>query len=221
MCFVCDSTLETATLCLQGKAAVKVFAIKKTTTIWVLNLFWNYCFAWVQFSALFEFWFIVQCTFSNSKKSCLCLLYLFLYCHILSQQSVPSFSFLSCPITAFFKKFFYQSLYSLPSSGSIRVSVHLLFSLKLNIGLCVIQEEAAKSKTFSFQRLSPKWCFLDCEYSVISLVFCLNIYRASSSISHKCNHKHLWLILSDFSEDKTGIIISLHWRKDKNKWKNW
>lgn len=68
MCFVCDSTLETATLCLQGKAAVKVFAMKKTATIWVLNLFWNYCFAWVQFSALFEFWFIVLCTFSNSKK---------------------------------------------------------------------------------------------------------------------------------------------------------
>lgn len=119
------------------------------------------------------------------KKSCLGLLYWFLYCHILSRQSVPSFSFLSCPITAFLFLFFYQSLYSLPSWGSIRVSVHLLFSLKLNIGLCVIQEEAAKSKTFSFQRLSPKWCFLDCEYSVISLVFCPNIYTASSSISHQ------------------------------------
>lgn len=64
--------------------------------------------------------------------------------------------------------FLYKSLYSLPSWGSIRVSVQLLFSLKLNTGLCVIQEEAAKPKTFSFQRLSPKWCFLDCEYSVIS-----------------------------------------------------
>lgn len=37
--------------------------------------------------------------------------------------------------------------------------------------LFVIQEEAAKPKNLCSQRLSPKWCFLDCKYYLIIVVF--------------------------------------------------
>lgn len=51
----------------------------------------------------------------------------------------------------------------------VRGPVKLIQS-EINAALRVLQEEAAKPKTVSCQRLSPKWCFLDCKYITFKCV---------------------------------------------------
>lgn len=192
----------------------------------VLNIFWDVSFAWVRYSA--SFWFIENVHGTNSKKlaSPLSLVLVFVLSYPVTTILFLLSLFSAVPLRLLFF-FFFKSHYSLPSWGSLSFCSTRIWSQIEQIGLCVIQEEAAKSKPFSFQRLSPKWCFLDCEYSVISTTLdllpehLLHFEHIQALVielfQHTCNPMHLWVILSGFSKDRTGINASLQWRKFK-KW---
>lgn len=54
-------------------------------------------------------------------------------------------------------------------SGALSSCSTVIQSVNYLLCLFVIQEEAANPKILSSQRLSPKWCFLDCKYITFTL----------------------------------------------------
>lgn len=149
------------------------------------------------------------------KKSCLCLLYWFLYCHILSRQSVPSFSFLSCPITAFLNLFIFLSITLQSSIMRFHQSFcSPLIQSKIKHWLVCHSGGGCQVKEVFLPKVISKmvfpWLWVQCHFfGLLPLTFTQHL----QAFYTKCNHKHLWWILSDFSRRQNWYNIITAWKE--------